>query len=354
MLAVALAPGLAQEAPWPPGDALRAELSATRPIYTPQDSVLVRFTLINTTNEAVEIPLPAPFNTRSGISLPLDLVFGSEETPSVIVEYADELPKSVSPPSLEASPRGGHRYLRLAARGAVGTELDLRAYHRDVRYPGDYRVIWRPLGGRLAPVATTFTVEPRKDAILVTDYGKVTFRLEYDQAPRNVHNFVDLVESGFYDGKTIHRVVPGWILQAGCPKGDGTGMRPDGKTIPAEFHDAPFVPGTLAMSIKRTDPNSASCQFFIALARLEELDGRYTVIGQANDPESLRTLQALSGVPTDRKDRPRTPLTIRSINLIESEEGRVQHLQFHGRQSDADATEPKVGDAALEPPSDQE
>ena len=335
MLAVGAAGGVAQEAASPLADALRAELSAARPIFTPQDSILVRFTLINTTNEAVEIPLPAPFNARTGITLPLALVFGDEHTAAVTIEYEDELPQTITPPAIEASGRGGQRRLRLAPRGAVGTEVDLRAYHRDVRYTGEYRVTWRPLGGQLAPVTTAFTLEPRKDAILVTDYGKITFHLEYDRAPQNVQNFVELVDDGFYDGKHIHQVIPGWVVQAGCPKGDGTGVRADGKMIQAEFHNAPFVPGTLAMSRKRSDPNSASCQFFIAMARLEGLDGRFTVIGQADDPESLRTLQALSGVPTDRRDRPRSPLLIRSINLVESDDSRVQNLEYHGRATES-------------------
>ena len=94
----------------------------------------------------------------------------------------------------------------------------------------------------------------------------------------------------------------------------------DGKTVPAEFSDTPIELGTLVMAHKPDDPNSASCQFFIALARLEDLDGKYTVIGQARDDESLRTLNQLAALPTNRSDRPVKPLVIRSINLVDAAE----------------------------------
>lgn len=344
-----VAAGVAQDSVLPLAEALRTELSTSRSIFTPQDPILLRFTLVNATDEVVEIPVDTPFNAHGAIALPLELVLGTPDAPAVAVEYENEAPRTVAPPETDEAQRGGQRRLRLAPRGTLGAEVDLRAHDRDVRYTGRYRVTWRPLAGQLGTRTTEFVLEPRRDAILVTDHGKVTFRLEYDRAPENVRNFVELVEEGFYDTKTIHRVIPGFVLQAGCPKGDGTGVRPDGRLIPAEFHDAPIVPGTLAMARKRSDPNSASCQFFVALARLDELDGQFTVIGQASDPVSLRTLQALSGVTTDRSDRPTSPLIIRSINLVETDDTRVQHLEYRGRRT-VSAAEGQAETPAEEPP----
>jgi peptidyl-prolyl cis-trans isomerase B (cyclophilin B) len=191
---------------------------------------------------------------------------------------------------------------------------------------GDYRVEWRPLGDRVAAAAATFRVLARKDAIIVTDYGKITIVLDYERAPGNVLNFLELVDEGFYDGKILHRIVPGFVIQGGCPKGDGTGMRPDGKTVMAELHPIPVRLGTVLMARKPSDPHSASCQFFIALDRLEGLDGEYTVLGQAGDSESARTLRELSSVATDRRDRPISPVTIRSINLVDTTPSQARRL----------------------------
>ena len=150
----------------------------------------------------------------------------------------------------------------------------------------------------------SFRVETRKDAVLVTDYGKITFSLLYERAPRNIENFLDLMRDRFYDGKAIHRVVPHFIIQAG------------------------FEPGTLAMARKPSDPHSASCQFFISLARLPELDGKYTVIGQARGEESLRTLQILSELPTNAQGRPVRPLAIRFFTLVDVSVSEVRQLEL--------------------------
>jgi cyclophilin family peptidyl-prolyl cis-trans isomerase len=173
-------------------------------------------------------------------------------------------------------------------------------------------------------------VERRKDAILITDQGKITFSLNYDQAPRNVENFLELVRSGFYDGKTFHRIVPGFLLQGGSPTGDSTGVRPDGRLIPAEFTNAPVEQGALMMARKPADPDSASCQFLIALDRLPDLDGKYTIIGHARDAESARTFQTLSAIPTNKQDRPLQSVIIRSIKLLDAQPPQPTTRSAHG------------------------
>ncbi len=303
---------------------LRAELRAVRSLYNPDGPIRLRFTLVNCSEQPVTIPLDGPVSTADGVGLPLQLVFGSEPQRFLTISYEGEAFREVPVPAAAAPSAAAADGLRLAAHASLGAEIDLRDYYPAVRYSGSYRVEWRPFDGRLGVQAVDFKVEPRKDAILVTDLGKVTFILDYDRAPRNVENFLSLVREGFYNGKTFHRVVAGFVIQGGCPRGDGTGIRPDGKLVPAEFSDWPVDVGTLLMARKPSDPDSASCQFFIALARLKELDGQYTVIGQASDPESLRTLQELAAVPVDGRDRPLTPLTIRSINLVDAEQSRVR------------------------------
>jgi len=313
---------------------LRAEITTPRGLYSPNRPIWVRFTLYNTSDGPVEIPLHALPDDNGTVALPLEIVLGTPEAPALSVAYRDEKPAYVPAPAPPPQ-TGCSGTLRLGPRAYLGLELDLREHYRALRYSGSYRLEWRPLNGRTGTAVAEFQVEPRKDAIIVTDKGKITCRLFYDAAPRNVEGFLELVKQGFYDGKPIHRIVPGFLIQAGCPKGDGTGIRPDGKLLPAEFHDAAFLPGTLAMARKPSDPNSASCQFFITLARLPELDRQYTVIGQASDEESLRTLNAIAAEPTDRKDRPRLPLVIRSINLVISEEDNPVRVDLQPHRSTA-------------------
>jgi cyclophilin family peptidyl-prolyl cis-trans isomerase len=315
----------------PPPAGTRAELRAMKPLYSPDATVALRFTLVNEGSEPITIPLAQPPFSEAGVSLPVELVLGPQAQPWLWISYEGEDAVAVEPPAEEVEPAARPYELRLAAHGAVGLELNLRSYFKKVRYSGVYRVEWRPFGGQLGPVEATFRVEPRKDVIMVTDYGKMTFVMQYDRAPLNVDNFLDLVRTGFYDGSKFHRVVPGMIIQGGCPRGDGTGIRPDGKLVRAEFHpDIPVEAGTLLMARKPSDPNSASCQFFIALSRLPMLDGEYTVIGQAQDDESLRTLEKLAAVPLDRGNRPREALVIRSMNLASTEGTRTIQLQFEG------------------------
>ncbi|MFA5106543.1 MAG: peptidylprolyl isomerase [Candidatus Micrarchaeia archaeon] len=125
-----------------------------------------------------------------------------------------------------------------------------------------------------APVQTT------ENPIVVFETTKGVFKAEIytDKAPITGKNFISLVNSGFYNGLTFHRYVPGFVIQGGDPKGDGTGG--SNKTIPLEVRpDLKHVAGALGMA-RATDPNSASSQFYVALADLPQLDMQYAVFGQ--------------------------------------------------------------------------
>jgi len=110
--------------------------------------------------------------------------------------------------------------------------------------------------------------------------GRITIELFVDQAPNTVENFLKLVDSGFYNGLRFHRVVPGFVVQAGDPKGDGTGG--PGWTIKFERNTVPHKEGTLSMARKQ-DLDSAGSQFFICLAPQPHLDGQYCAFGQVTD-----------------------------------------------------------------------
>ena len=107
--------------------------------------------------------------------------------------------------------------------------------------------------------------------------GTIDLELFPDTAPKTVANFKLLINKGFYNGLTFHRVIPGFVAQGGCPLGNGTGD--PGYKIPAEFNQRPHLRGTLAMA-RAADPNSAGSQFYICLAPQPSLNGKYTVFGQ--------------------------------------------------------------------------
>ena len=104
-------------------------------------------------------------------------------------------------------------------------------------------------------------------------------RLEFfpADAPKTVENFVTLAKKGFYNGLNFHRVVPDFVVQGGCPKGNGTGG--PGYTVKAEFNKQKHVRGTLAMA-RSQDPDSAGSQFYICYGNTPHLDGQYTVFGK--------------------------------------------------------------------------
>jgi len=118
-------------------------------------------------------------------------------------------------------------------------------------------------------------------AVITTDKGDITVELNPQVAPVTVNNFVFLACSGFYDGVTFHRVIPGFVAQGGDPTGTGRGG--PGYTIPDEFGNLQFTPGTVAMA-KTGLPNSGGSQFFICYDMPAEnkaaLFGKYTIFGQ--------------------------------------------------------------------------
>jgi len=123
-----------------------------------------------------------------------------------------------------------------------------------------------------------------------TAKGNIVFEMYPDVAPKTVARITELIKKGFYDGLTFHRVEPGFVIQGGDPKGNGTGG--SGVNLPAEFNKMNHVAGTVAMA-RATDPNSADSQFYICLGPAPFLDGKYTVFGQVTDKTSLEVIQKI-------------------------------------------------------------
>ncbi len=147
-------------------------------------------------------------------------------------------------------------------------------------------------------------------ATMHTSVGPIEFELFPESAPKTVENFTKLAGEGYYDGLAFHRVIPDFMVQGGCPKGDGTGG--PGYTFVDEFNDHPVARGALAMA--NAGPNTNGSQFFIVTAdACPWLDGRHTVFGRV--VEGLDTVDHISLVDRDGRDRPTTPITIDRLEI---------------------------------------
>ena len=151
-----------------------------------------------------------------------------------------------------------------------------------------------------------------KQAIIETNMGRIVVDFYPDDAPGTVANFIKLAGQGFYDGLTFHRVIKGFMIQGGCPKGDGTGG--PGYTIKAEFNSRKHLAGTLAMA-RANDPDSAGSQFYICLAPQDFLDGKYTVFGQVTS--GMDVVQKIGSVATGANDKPIENVTIEKVRIID-------------------------------------
>ena len=139
-----------------------------------------------------------------------------------------------------------------------------------------------------------------------------------DIAPISVANFEKLANSGFYDGLTFHRVIPGFMIQGGCPKGNGTGG--PGWTIKGEFsangvkNDLKHTRGVLSMA-RAMDPDSAGSQFFIMVEDAPHLDGSYAAFGKVT--EGIENADLIVNVRTDFRDMPIEPQVIKTVRVTE-------------------------------------
>jgi len=149
-------------------------------------------------------------------------------------------------------------------------------------------------------------------AVIDTDKGRIVVDFYEADAPNTVHNFASLAGHSFYDGLIFHRIIKGFMIQGGCPLGNGTGG--PGWNVNAEFNKQKHMEGTMAMA-RSSDPNSAGSQFYICLDPQPSLDGKYTVFGQVL--KGMDVVRAIGDVKTDAGDRPVEPVRIRQIRVME-------------------------------------
>ena len=153
-------------------------------------------------------------------------------------------------------------------------------------------------------------------AIEVNSYGTIEAELDADTAPVTVTNFINLANSGFYNGLTFHRVIDGFMIQGGCP--DGTGMGGPGYSIKGEFaqngiaNNLAHTPGVLSMA-RAMHPNSGGSQFFIMHKAAPHLDGSYAAFGKVI--EGMDVVNKIAETETDFRDRPLDDQQIKSMTV---------------------------------------
>lgn len=181
------------------------------------------------------------------------------------------------------------------------------------------------------PSGTQNTQEPAEEKLLsglhhveitVKDYGVIKLELDADEAPITVTNFVQLAQSGFYDGLTFHRIMDGFMIQGGDPTGTGYGGSE--KTIKGEFsqngvqNNISHAEGVISMA-RAQDPDSASSQFFITVADAKFLDSAYAGFGHVTEGMEIAKKIASDAKPTDANGSidPKEQPVIESIKVID-------------------------------------
>ena len=146
--------------------------------------------------------------------------------------------------------------------------------------------------------------------------GEIKLELYPETAPQSVYNFIYLIGRHFYDGKIFHRVIPGFMIQGGCPEGTGTGG--PGYRIKGEFifngvdNKLKHKRGVLSMA-RAQSPNSAGSQFFIMHQDAPHLDGQYAAFGKVIS--GMEVVDRIAATPTDFRDRPKTDQVMKTVTV---------------------------------------
>jgi peptidyl-prolyl cis-trans isomerase B (cyclophilin B) len=143
-----------------------------------------------------------------------------------------------------------------------------------------------------------------------TNHGPIVFEMFDEDAPDTVGNFRKLADAGFYDGLAFHRIIKDFMIQGGCPRGDGTGD--PGYEFDDEKNSHKVIRGALAMANR--GPNTNGSQFFIVTTEAAPwLDGKHTVFGRVTS--GMEVVDALEGLDTDGRDRPKTDAKIETVEF---------------------------------------
>jgi peptidyl-prolyl cis-trans isomerase A (cyclophilin A) len=171
-------------------------------------------------------------------------------------------------------------------------------------------------------------LKPGLYATFETTHGNITCQLFPDQAPKSVANFIGLAggtvgyvdaktrqraKGCFYDGLVLHRVIPNFMIQGGCPLGNGTGG--PGFQFEDEFDKGLEFDRAGRLAMANSGPNTNGSQFFITVAPTTWLNKRHTIFGQVVEGQDV--VEKISAVPRDRQDRPTTPVVVKTVKILE-------------------------------------
>ncbi len=167
---------------------------------------------------------------------------------------------------------------------------------------------------RAKKIKHSYKVKDAENSLLLrTKYGDVVIEMMPDVAPNHVARIKELVREGFYNGLKFHRVIDGFMAQAGCPRGDGTGG--SGKKLKAEFNRVPHKRGIVSMA-RSMMPDSADSQFFICYGDCPWLDGQYTVWGEVTSGMEFVDMLKKGGEPNGMVEEPDVIVSISVISDI--------------------------------------
>jgi len=160
------------------------------------------------------------------------------------------------------------------------------------------------------------TFEIERESAFGPETGVIKAELYPEVAPNSVNNFISLIKDGFYDGLIFHRVIPGFMIQGGCPQGSGMGG--PGYSIKGEFsqngfkNDLKHDRGVLSMA-RAMHPNSAGSQFFIMHEVAPHLDGQYAAFGKVI--EGMDVVDSIASTKTDWNDRPKSSQVMKKVTV---------------------------------------
>ena len=172
----------------------------------------------------------------------------------------------------------------------------------------------------------TLKLDPRKtyEASMATSCGKFTITLDVERAPKTTASFVYLARRGFYDKTVFHRIVPGFVIQGGDPKGTGNGG-PGYSVVEAPPSDLRYTKGVVAMAkTEIEDPGTSGSQFYVVTAADAQLPAEYALLGKVTGGQDV--VDVIAAVPTDesnpdpaKQERPVNPVVLRKVTITESQ-----------------------------------
>ena len=247
---------------------MKVELALDKPEYALGEAISASITLTNEGSEPIDAPRPelaissVSFHLQRGTAAQIAdayIVRLGSDTENVVIEPGQRIEGQVELVALEAGE------FRLSALYHPTGNLDPRFTDTNADRSNEATLsVRQPTSGA--------TIKAR----IETEAGAFTMEFNPEQAHNHVLSFVQLANRGFFNGLSFHRVVPGFMIQGGCPQGTGTGG--PGYLLPAEFNEIEHHAGVLSMA-RTSDPDSAGSQFFVCTARAASLDREYTVFG---------------------------------------------------------------------------